>query len=272
MKRFILGSDYDGTYRRTGDAPLEEDISAVAEFRKKGNLFGVVTGRNVYESMNIVPALGGEFDFLLCANGAVCYLPSGDFMFRELCDGELLPELYGLCEEMTLGFSRVDLSGLTGGYTELAELAADFPPVGGSVSCNAQIWRNGAGSSEMISAEGLRFAEGFVQLTVCFAGRERVLRVGEMIRERFSGAFQCNDLGCGFDITRGGNNKAVGLSRFAAAIGVAEENVYTIGDGLNDLDMLLKFNSFSMEESAPEVHAAADRRVGGVAEALKIIG
>lgn len=272
MKRSILGSDYDGTYRKTGDAPLEEDIAAVAEFRRRGNLFGVVTGRNIYESMNFVSRLRGEFDFLLCANGAACYLPSGDYMFKELCDGELLSPLYGLCEELALNYSRVNLSGLCGGYKKLDELAADFPPVEGRVSCDAQLWRDGVGESVMISAEGLRFAEGFIQLTVFFDSRERALHAEEMIRERFSGAFRCNALGCGFDITRGGMGKAVGLSRVAAGFGVAEENVYAMGDGLNDVDMLLKFNSFSMEESVPEAHAAAERRVGGVAEAIKIIG
>lgn len=272
MKRSILGSDYDGTYRKTGDAPLEEDIAAVAEFRRNGNIFGVVTGRNIYESMNFVSRLCGEFDFLLCANGAACYLPSGDYMFKELCDGELLAPLYGLCEEMMPNNSRVDLSGLCGGYADLGELAADFPPVDGRVSCNAQLWRDGVGESVMISAEGLRFAEGFMQLTVYFDSRERVLRTGELIRERFSDAFRCNDLGCGFDITHGGMGKAMGLSRVAAGFGVAEENVYAMGDGFNDIDMLLKFNSFSMEVSVPAAHAAADRRVGGVAEAIKIIG
>ena len=51
---YILATDYDGTLSRGGVSQRNKD--AIERFRKAGNLFGVVTGRDYYMYNTLVDA------------------------------------------------------------------------------------------------------------------------------------------------------------------------------------------------------------------------
>ena len=68
MDRYILASDYDGTISKHG-VTTEKTKKAIAEFCEKGNLFGIVTGRdyvNGYKAFKENAEF--PFDFMIMGN------------------------------------------------------------------------------------------------------------------------------------------------------------------------------------------------------------
>ena len=68
----ILASDYDGTLR-TEELVDINDIHAIQEFRKAGNVFGLVTGRSMESIQMEIEKNQIAFDFIVANNGGVIY-------------------------------------------------------------------------------------------------------------------------------------------------------------------------------------------------------
>lgn len=71
----IIASDFDGTLMR-GQSVTEADAEAIKEWQDRGNLFGLVTGRDLYAAKKAAErAAEVSFDFIICCSGA-CILDS----------------------------------------------------------------------------------------------------------------------------------------------------------------------------------------------------
>ena len=70
--RKLIASDFDGTIGTGGQ--LKKDIEAIEEFRRRGNLFGLVSGRNIAGLRKMRERTGVPVDFLLSDSGGTCYL------------------------------------------------------------------------------------------------------------------------------------------------------------------------------------------------------
>ena len=60
----IIASDFDGTVNYNGKIS-DEDKEAIKKFRKAGNKFGIVTGRDVELAQWIKQENGFEFDYVI---------------------------------------------------------------------------------------------------------------------------------------------------------------------------------------------------------------
>lgn len=65
----IVVSDYDKTFYLS-DGDIENNKIAVDEFRKKGNIFVIATGRSYFVNQNKVKLYQFEYDYLLINHGA----------------------------------------------------------------------------------------------------------------------------------------------------------------------------------------------------------
>ena len=72
----ILASDYDGTLHVDEEQTLR-NLEAVAEWRKKGHQFGLVTGRSYEMALLPIHEYHLPLDFLICNNGAAIYRLDG---------------------------------------------------------------------------------------------------------------------------------------------------------------------------------------------------
>ena len=85
----LLASDYDGTLKQYSDKEKEptvekRDKEAIDEFRKRGNLFGIVTGRSKGMIDLELKKYGIETDFLIAQNGSAIW--SRDFQLLHVCE------------------------------------------------------------------------------------------------------------------------------------------------------------------------------------------
>ena len=268
-RKILLGSDYDGTFRRYRDIPEPEDMEAVRRFRAAGGIFGIVTGRTPSEMTYLIDRFEEMCDFLLCGTGGICLFPDGTMECMSEASSEDLPELYRISRECGARHCHSDAMSLQG-YTTVAELHDAFP--GEDKDASEQYFINGyvdgVPHNVCVTPEAMKGIRGFTQYTAYFEGNEDCRRTIDAINAAFPGKYDCHYLGVGFDMTLAGVNKPAGLARIAAHFGVAKEDIYTAGDGWNDLEMLKAYNGISMSGTAQEIMDSAKWVYDSVGEAI----
>lgn len=66
----ILVSDFDNTFYTQ---KIEENVKLVNQFREKGNVFIIATGRPLYLLKSDLEKYGVQYDYLICNDGAVIF-------------------------------------------------------------------------------------------------------------------------------------------------------------------------------------------------------
>ncbi len=253
----LFATDYDGTLRM-GDGISEENIQAINEFRAKGNLFGVVTGRS-YNNGYAVFRKSGEFpfDFIIVSNGAGGYDYEGNELFShrvEKAAVEGVPlsvKLIEACTELTKY-----PCGLNTGKTNYA-FHTDYPD-GADVD-----GRHYSPRSILYETEDFLSANA-----VCEDDKE-CSKVVNRLKELFGEYLNPVQNGRCIDITAKGVDKAYGVAALAKIYGVKKENIWTSGDNYNDIPMLEAFHGSAMESGVNKAKESAEFVCKSVAQALK---
>lgn len=268
----LFGSDYDGTYRKSGPVPDERDLIRVADFRRRGHIFGIVTGRIPCEIEPYLSGLGGEYDFLLCATGGICILKGGETLFSESCEASALTGLFDICIAQGAGHVHTNAAVLEGGLTSVTQLPHMTPSEAegcGHSLCNLIESSEGGIVSVFVEREQICRIREFNQFTAGFPDGESAQAAMAAIEAAYPGKFTCHFLGQGFDLTRSDISKTVGLRRLAKHLGVEESCIFTAGDNWNDLDMLQSFNGFAMESAPEGVRTKVGRVAPCVGDAIR---
>jgi len=215
-KRLLLGSDYDGTFRRWGDVPEKEDIDAVKKFRSRGNIFGIVTGRTPAEMCWVLEQFGDICDFLLCATGGVCMFPDKSIAFTSEAPADDLPELRRICLEHGSVHVHSDAMSLSDEFATMEELYLAFPgDVEGEARFHVNGYIDGFAHCLAIHPDGMKHIRGITQFTSYFNGSEDCVKTIEAIDAAFPGKYKCHYLGNGFDMTAAKVSKTDGIARVA---------------------------------------------------------
>lgn len=88
----FLVSDYDGTLKSDINN-LKINISAINEFRKKGNHFAIATGRSYESIKNEINKYNINYDYLITNDGAITFDKFDNILNAEMIDSLLLKEL-----------------------------------------------------------------------------------------------------------------------------------------------------------------------------------
>ena len=232
---YIAGSDFDGTLNRGGVS--ERDRDAIHRFRQAGNLFGLVTGRDywMYETLrreNI------EFDFVLALNGAMAIREDGSYHYFEAepntdnCIGAIaafLGENYRTWLSTVLDRER--------------HTFATDP------SFNRD--------STLLPSEAAKLT-AFTQMNTAFRSDEDARNAVAQINTRWGHTVNALQNGTCVDIPPAGVDKGTGIARYASIVGVPDDNIYCIGDNMNDMAMITRFHGCAVANARNEVKAAAE--------------
>lgn len=93
--------------------------------------------------------------------------------------------------------------------------------------------------------------------------------VAAKVRERFGEYFNPMQNGLNIDIVRADVNKAKGLYRLMEMLGASYDDVITVGDNVNDYDMIKEFQSYAMDSGVQSIKDLADFTTPGVAELIR---
>ena len=236
----IAATDYDGTLCMKG-VVAPEVLAAIREWRARGNVFGIVTGRDLSMVFHEVSRWNIPFDFLLCCSGAVAY------------DGDLA----------VLGSRSIEDSFVS----RVLRHEASIESMHYELCCNGKVnlfvrdaasWFPRLGVPYTpISLEESWEQKNLQQISLAYHDAATGEANARALDAAFGHALTVNLNGGCVDITSGGVDKATGLSDLGALLHWPAEGILAIGDGENDIPMIRRFAGFTVPCAADSVKAEA---------------
>ena len=256
----LVCSEIDGTLVRQYENPrreiLNEDVEAINGFVEADNDFALVSGRSLYACLETVEEYGLKYSYIISNSGGQITDQEGTCLYLEKISEEdscfILDlirqydvESYEVSDGNLVALHIFDMSKVSD-ETLLRKEAGSFSGDENSIRKNHQI----------------------VQISVHFFEEETQNSFIEELEMHHTNVIvHINNLD--IDIT------SSDCSKFRAIEYLDSQNryshVYSIGDGLNDLEMIEKYDGFAVTNAHPDLLQKARRIVNSVAECIGII-
>lgn len=243
----IFASDYDGTLNQNGVS--SEDIEAIIDFRRRGHLFGMATGRSIGSIQGEIDKFAFPVDFIIGNNGGAIQNTLGETVFLQTIPTNLVSKViehlmtydiyvYGGNDGFNLGVKQIRIN-------------PDFKP----------------------TMKTIDFDEVFAQNKVAvmfafFANEKDACQCVQELNVMFKGELSCFSNKGYIDIGTYGISKKSGIDFLVNHLEIDAE-IHVIGDEYNDLPMIKGFRGYTVESGSDEVKGFASRVFPTVADALK---
>lgn len=248
----IAATDYDGTLKRNGEV-RDHDLAAIHEWRRQGNIFGIVTGRDRSMLLPEIEQWNIPYDFLACCNGAALY----DHALASVADVLLADEMIApiLRHPSSMASMHFELCYQGEVRLHILDPCSWFPALGTPYT--------------EISYEEAFCQSGLYQISLAYTSAVLGKRHADLLREAFGDCVLVNHNGDCIDITAFGVDKATGLETLLAVMNWPEKGLLCIGDGENDVPMLTRFGGFTVPGGAAGVIEKARGVYEGVGAMLQ---
>jgi len=247
----IIGSDYDGTLNHNGIDDRKR--RAIAQWRKAGNAFCLVSGRHARNVRELHLEQNFECDYFVGSNGAVILNAQNEAVYTECCDPRLLVPLIGYLFEL----------GCHGCVVHSVNYFGVFPTEEAGRALNRD------NRYECYTLQTIPSIPYYTQVSTWHSTEEAAAMVAAKVRQQFGERFHSMQNGLSVDIVHIEVNKANGLSRLVELLGASDNDVITVGDNVNDYDMIKAFRSYAMENGVDTIKTLADFTTPGVAELIE---
>lgn len=222
----IIASDFDGTINYHGKVS-DEDKEAIKRFRRAGNKFGIVTGRDVELSQWIRQGDNFEFDFIISCTGA--FIRDGD--------GNVLYVKRG---KMGAFFDDIVAKAL--------ELQSCFFTVGnGFNKCYVDTLQKIPYDFSML--------DEFTHANSTFPSDEKAAEFAEYVNSNYGDLISAHRNGWSVDMPPAHTSKVTGIYEYAKMFDNPE--IYAVGDNVNDLPMIQEFCGYAVSNAVDAVKQAA---------------
>lgn len=222
----LICSDFDRTiYFRDDEELTHRNFLAIQRWRHNGNIFAVATNRSFVSVKRQLPEFKNYFDYLILDSGSTIFNAEGEIFWSTTFSETTLEELFKITRE--LPEQPV--------ITFFNATAEDFSFEPLEKMTKMRFWfkdyNNGLVSLDIVKTINEKtFLTKFDSLT----DNKSVL--GGYI------AF--------LDIIPETAGKEVAADKLAEILGIEKGQVFTIGDGENDINMIRKFNGFAIKDSS----------------------
>ena len=235
----VLISDYDGTFSGKG-IDRDNNIKAVNRFRELGNKFLVCTGRGPYK---ISKEIDFDVDGVITGGGSLIQINGTTEM--QVINNDIIKEL----NEYLLSLGPVIFTNNTIDNKCYLTENEEFRKKG--------LQRYGETSPKPLDKD-------VISISIMFENIEKATSLKNIIDDRFKGYLNVTQNEKYLDITSKGVSKESACKRVKEMFPNA--NITTIGDNLNDLDMLLSFNGACVKSGSNEVINKINKVVDSVAD------
>lgn len=251
----VLASDYDGTLR-VSEFVSKEDVNAIRQFRKEGNLFGIVTGRSM-ESLQIeIDRNNLEYDFIITNNGGVLYDGVGNLLECKYMNFDRSLDIIAYIKTLDCASFVIN-----DGYHRF------------KINVNEeQIDHKYAQMPNMENKEEEVLDRGKIaQLVISLNNDVLANEVARHINVNFKG-YACAyvNVNC-VDIVPEGVSKAEGLYYMEDELNLVHEDIYAIGDSFNDVPMLEEFHGCTLHHARSVIKEQAEHVFDSVGECINFI-
>ncbi len=243
----IIASDYDGTLNHGGIDDKKK--AAISQWRKAGNVFTLISGRGAPDVLRIYKKDRIEYDYLIADNGAVIMKPDGEIVCEDKIDVSLAkPFLEFLYEQ-----------GCEWGYVQTG-----FP-------CRVfkETISEEYDKEECYILEETPEFEYVYQINTALPSFEEAERVTKAIKEKFGDVLNPLQNGTCIDIVSVNMDKAKGIYKLIDLLGADYEDIITVGDNINDKDMIKEFRSYAMANAVPLIKELANYETNGITELIE---
>ena len=228
----ILVSDYDQTFY-LNDEDIKINKKAVDKFRKDGNIFIIATGRSYLDFNNEVDIYSFKYDYVIINHGATILDKNDNVIANFSINSNVINNIKGdlQLEKSIRGFCCSKL-----------ESRVDFEH------------------------------DDLTKINVRYNKKEEAMAINEIINSKYQTYINSyyvskNSL----EIISSKTNKSNAINLLLDRLNILQENVYTIGDGYSDIEMIKDFNGYAMVNSVDELKKIAKKECKSVAEFINEI-
>ncbi len=239
----IIATDYDGTLNHNGID--DKKRSAIKEWRRAGNLFGVVSGRGIKSLLEVIGDKEFEYDFLIANNGAIIFDKELNVLAETRCDGSYAVPLITDLFSWGCTFANID-----------KEVA--IPLRSNEKECE----------EDECTLEALPTITYFNQISTWLNTAEEAAVVVDKINGKYKETLNPLQNGTCIDIVPVSVNKAQGIYALLDVVGGKYEDVITVGDNINDTHMIAEFRSYAMANGVDSIKALANEITEGITELI----
>lgn len=230
----IIFSDYDGTLD-TSENDITKNIETIQKFRNNGNLFVIATGRSYLDLKRKLDLYPIPFDYLILNHGGVILDKN-----EKVIDACLIPKNIGIeildTVKSNENIERIILFDIM--RKDIKDVSDELTKI----------------MLEMKDEESARFLSKTINKNY-----KEIVKSYVITTKR-------NYL---VEIISINTDKGKAIEKILEIENIDNNNVYPIGDGDNDVEMILKYNGYGMKHSEQSVYKATNKLCNNVAELIE---
>ena len=219
MKK-LLASDYDQTYY-LNDSDIIRNIEKNKRWIDKGNIFAIATGRSYQDLKNKKNKYNFIFDYAILNHGATIIDKNENILWNKSISNKIITEIK----------TNLDKSNYISYFCcSTLESRVDFNH------------------------------SNLAKIAVTFDNKEKALKKAEELNRLFKNdikAFYVNKNSV--EIISNKTSKEQAIQYLAKINHIDKSEIYTIGDGYSDINMIKAFQGYGMEQSVGEVKINAKK-------------
>ena len=223
----VLVSDYDQTLY-TSDEDIKNNIEIIKEFMKSGNKFILATGRSYLDLKKVFDKYNFKCDYILLNHGSTIIDNNNNVISNTFINNEIIKYLK---EDLLLDKSI----------------------------------RNFCCSS-LESRVSFEY-KNISKINIKYKAKEEANKIVKTILDKYSNfvnAYQVSD--STVEIISNEINKAKGIQILSNILNIKKEDIYTIGDGYSDIEMVKSYKGYCMKNSIDELKEVALKQYDSVYE------
>lgn len=238
----LLATDYDGTLKYAKTI-MSEDLKSIEAWKQAGNEFVIVTGRSKESIDAQIEKYHVPCDYLVTNNGGMVFDKDGKVLLSNYLNFDVCIDILHGIKKYDSVISYVVNDGIHRHRIVLQENMEDhrYPNL----------------KPDLSEAELLDMSH-FAQIVLSMENTNAALEIASKINDLYYDQVVAYPNNFVVDIVPKGISKATGLDFLIAYANIDEENVYTIGDGHNDIP-LIEFGShgsvISSADAEVKMHA-----------------
>ena len=215
-KQKMLVSDYDGTLF-VDEQGIKNNLKAIEEFRKEKNLFVIATGNNLNDFQKVIKKYGIKCDYLILDQGACIFDNKNNLLKTTFLDYDISKKIIEKIKQANKYYKICNPYNQVKTIEEkdITKIAINFENLEEALQFTNEITKE---FSKYVNAYTMIFEE---------------INIVEII----SSAVDKNEA----------------IKYIMSIEKLQKENVYTIGNGYNDISMIQSFNGYCMRNSVKEL-------------------
>lgn len=212
MAKMIV-SDYDRTFYLSND-DIELNKMCVNKFKEQGNIFVIATGRSYDDFMKVKNRYNIYYDYAICDHGAFILDKNNNIIDKTFIPDHIVTNIKNdLKLENDLEYFCCSLK----------ESRVDLE------------YKN------------------LTKINVKYRSKEEAFQMNDFLNNKYQNYINSCFVNINsIEITSNKVNKANSIKYLINLLNIGKENVYTIGDGYNDIEMIKEFNGYCINGAVTE--------------------